>query len=330
MKQKIESHLVIPKSALPSNKQKINGFLETYFSGFDIDLQEEMDSFTLTLHKSDFAYCEDLTEGLSTLGVIEDTAGDYCEIVGNSCVCISENWLPYALRFMSSDEMFAKRTAIIHIDDHTDLMTPFIAMEAGAYKNLLTNEISESLSVAFLKNAVDSGAITIGSTLTTIVYLFKCCNIYHLKRNVRNCRSGIVKRTFPDDIICGQERIGIEFTKEYSDCSYFRSSNIEDIKNQLQGEEQCILHIDMDYFNNRYNGSTSWRQDPQGKDYPFDEQILRMDEIFQAVTLINTTTSIKYILLGLSSSFYPAEYWGRGLKYMENGLRAAGISCNLT
>lgn len=326
MKQNNNTRISIPKSVLPNELQIAYESLYDYFDGFDIDIEEDQFFYNLCLSKSDFAYCEDLSDGLKQLGIEVDTISDYCYITANSCICLSENWLPYGWRVIIGEDSIAQKTAIIHIDDHSDLMEPFISFESGKYRNILTNQTSDALNTHFLKNAIDTGAITIGSMLTTIVYSLQHFNIYHLKRNVEELRTGIEKRTFSDNIIPNCKRIGIDFAENKKDSSYFLTSSINKVMHNLQGEEQCILHIDMDYFNNRYNGSTSWKQDQIGNDYPLDEQKAKMIEIIKCLKTINSAIPIKYIMIGLSPSFYPSEYWRNGLQFLLKGLNDAGIN----
>lgn len=316
----------ILKSALPTDIQTAYDLLYDYFNGLDIEIEEKQSLFNLCLRKSDFGYCEDLSDGLRVLGIEADAISDYCYVTENSCVCLSENWLPYGWHKITGEDCVTRKTAIIHIDDHSDLMKPFISFESGKYRNILSNQTSDALNILFLKNAIDTGAITIGSMLTTIVYSLQEFNIYHLKRNVDNFRTGIVKQTFTDSIIPNCNRIGIDFTQDAPDSCYFLTSSIDDIIYNLKDEEQCILHIDMDYFNNRYNGSTSWKQDQIGKDYPLNEQITKMQEIADCLKIINSKIPIKYVMIGLSPSFYPSEYWGKGLQILLKKLNDVGIN----
>lgn len=325
MKRDNNTRISIPKAVLSDNPQSAYESLYDYFNGFDIKIEEDEFFYNLCLRKSDFAYCEDLSEGLMQLGIESDKISDYCYVTANSCICLSENWLPYGWRVITGEDIITQKTAIIHIDDHSDLMPPFISFESGEYRNILTNQTSDALNKNFLQNAIDTGAITIGSMLTTIVFSLQDFNIYHLKRNVEKLRTGIVKKTFSDSIIPNCKKIGIDLVRNNDACSYFITSSMKDVMNNLQGEEQCILHIDMDYFNNRYNGSTSWKQDEIGNDYSLDEQKIKMIEIFRCLKSINNTIPIKYVLIGLSPSFYPSEYWGKGLQYLLEGLNDAGI-----
>lgn len=82
----------------------------------------------------------------------------------------------------------------------------------------------------------------------------------------------------------------------------------------------------MDYFNNRYNGSTSWGTDGLTNNSSFEEQKKCMDVLCSSIKQINGRIPIKYTLVGVSPSFYPAEYWKNGLNYLLKGLKNAGLN----
>lgn len=87
----------------------------------------------------------------------------------------------------------------------------------------------------------------------------------------------------------------------------------------------CLLHIDMDYFNNRYNASTSWMENKDRHDPPFDRQKILMDALFEGLKSILKLTEVCYVMIGISPSFYPVEYWRDGLRYLVDGLDSIGI-----
>ena len=82
----------------------------------------------------------------------------------------------------------------------------------------------------------------------------------------------------------------------------------------------------MDYFNNRYNASTSWKENTNRHDPNFLEQKKSMDTLICAVERILKKVDILCVLIGISPSFYPVEYWDIGLKYLIKGLDKLGLN----
>lgn len=328
-KQTMKRKIYLNKYTLPISEQDALERIFNYFNGFDIDYTFDKHNYIITLTRSDFSFCEDISKGLNDICVSEKNINDFCYLSDNACLCLSENWIPYAWSIIAAPKLKTKhKFAIIHVDDHSDLMSPFIRYEAGLYYNMLNGNTIDFLNEKSISDAVMSGAITIGSMLTTIVYSVEAANIYHIKHSAIDEIKGIKKTTFTDSFIeKGQKRISISFEEnETTKNRYILTSKWSTIAKLIGTEDECILHIDMDYFNNRYNGSTSWRTDGGSNDLSFEEQRKSMDILLSNVQHINTFMPIKYILVGVSPSFYPAEYWKIGLNYLLEGLKNIGLN----
>lgn len=319
----------ISKRCLPEDEQKAIEYLYDYFNNFNISLEICDDTYKLHLRKNEYSYCEDITKGLEFLGISEHEINTYCIVKNNAALCLSENWLPYAYaKIMEQKNCHIKKMTIIHIDDHKDLMQPFIYSDRGNYYNMINNQSICFNSSSSLKQALMSGAITIGSMLTAIVYAQEQTEIFHLKENVKTMSNNFYKTTTLDSLLVNNgKRIAIDFSKQNSSYdNYILTSNWEYIIENIATNIPCILHIDMDYFNNRYNASTSWKENTNRHDPNFLEQKKSMDTLICAVERILKKVDILCVLIGISPSFYPVEYWDIGLKYLIKGLDKLGLN----
>jgi hypothetical protein len=87
------------------------------------------------------------------------------------------------------------------------------------------------------------------------------------------------------------------------------------------------VHIDLDFFNNRYNWNSDWHEQPDRHD-PSTERILdRIGDVVEA--LLPLRSRIVDIAIGISPGFFPAEFWqpaydelirelAGGRKYVDN------------
>lgn len=50
-----------------------------------------------------------------------------------------------------------------------------------------------------------------------------------------------------------------------------------------------------------------------------------MDALCASIKRIHAKVPVKYLLIGMSPSFYPVEYWKEGLNYLLHGLYRIGI-----
>lgn len=318
----------ISKSKLPSNSADALEFIYDYFNGFDIDCTELSEYYQLSIRPNLYTYCEDLTQGLNFLGIAENEISQYCVINDNMALCLSENWLPYAFAKMRErDNAKFEKCFFIHIDDHSDLMSPFVDKKDHCYFNMITNEQVDFRNSESLKHAILSGSITIGSMLSAIVYSLSQVYIFHLKQNAPRNECWIRKTTIKDCMFLAN-RLSVSLdqrkTLEHQG-NYFCTSDFSEIKAKIPKNIPCVLHVDMDYFNNRYNASTDWNNCDNIHNPSWSKQKEKIDEIIRYVKTIQSITEIKYVLLGVSPSFYPVEYWNVGLTYLVTELKKIGV-----
>lgn len=317
----------ILKTSLPTQNNTID-FLFDYFNGLEIECTESNNYYQVTVSPNQYTYCEDISQGLDFLGISIKEVNDYCVISDNMALCLSENWLAYAFVFLTERDHYDKIAMnIIHIDDHSDLMSPFIYNHKEKFYDMLSgNEVIFNKSKS-LKKAVQSGAITIGSMLTAIIYAMEYANIIHIKKNAISQEFSILKDKISDHILHkGCQRIII---KKINSCNkankYFVTDNWNDLEKRINPEYPSLLHIDMDYFNNRYNASTSWMENKITNNPDIMQQKQEIDRLINTIKKITKITEIKYVLIGISPSFYPVEYWESGLNYLTENLKKIGI-----
>lgn len=311
------------------------------FSDFDLISVKHISKkcIQLKLKRLDYTHCEDISNGLNLFSIGPKEVKDYCKITKKNCLCLSECWLPYAWSVIRSKENFEiKHLTIIHIDDHSDLMSPLISYNGIWCTDLLTQQPVKFDNPDSIKSAVKSGAITIGSMLTPIINSVENVKVVHLKQDsIKKMQFKMTFESVLDSTFYKKtHRLNINYlpiiTENQFDKLYIKTSEISDLFSLLDKHTKILLHIDMDYFNNRFNGSTSWKQD---RSFLHDPDL----EIQKKVMLIlcnelgklNKTHHIDYVFLGMSPSFYPVEFWRSGLSFLfqmliDNGIDVRDIS----
>ncbi len=303
-------------------------FIYEYFNGLDVECFEYDKYYEVVVRANQYTYCEDISQGLSFLGISKEDVSEYCPITDNIALCLSENWLPYAFSYLSKRDNCANTSMnIIHVDDHSDLMSPFICFDKDRYCNMLSGEEINFYDSESIKKAVRSGAITIGSMLTAIAYSMNQTNIIHLKNGAQPQEYALVKDTFHDKMLRGGcQRIIMKKEPSHAGANkYFVTNSWSDLEKQINRDIPSLLHIDMDFFNNRYNASTSWAEEPERHDPDFVQQQREMDKLIKSIEALKESNYIRYVLIGISPSFYPVEYWKDGLNYLITGLQRIGI-----
>ena len=311
------------------------------FSDFDLISVKHISKkcLQLKLKRLDYTHCEDISNGLNLFSISSDEVKDYCKVTKKNCLCLSECWMPYAWSIIRSRENFdIKHLTIIHIDDHSDLMSPFISYDGNWHIDLLTKQPVKFNNPDSIKSAVKSGAITIGSMLTPIINSVKNVKVLHLKPNfIRKTQFKMFFESAQDNTFFRKtKRFNINYlpiiAENHFNRLYVKTSNVFDLFSLLDKNTKILLHIDMDYFNNRFNGSTSWQQDRSLlRDPNIEVQKETMFKLCNELGNLNKMHHIDYVFVGVSPSFYPAEFWGKGLHFLfrmliNNGIDVRDIS----
>jgi hypothetical protein len=74
-------------------------------------------------------------------------------------------------------------------------------------------------------------------------------------------------------------------------------------------DRPILLHIDMDYFNNRYDGDSDWQLHAPRHDPSEDRVVEMVDELFDAVAMTGANDRVEDVAVGISPGFFPGELW---------------------
>lgn len=322
----------IDRRNLPSNEEARLDVLYDYFSDHLIQVTDTATHFNLSLKRSNYDYCEDIGAALHWLGVNHDDVRDFYVSGPQSFLCLLESWIPYGWSmYLANNNYRPQGIAVIHLDDHTDMMSPKIGRYGTGWKDMLTHAAVDMRTPETIKQAVLSGAITLGSMMTPLLHHFDRIDVFHL--TYRNSRtSGILGRTTITDELLdpGRKRMAVDTSKCFSgapqDASrYLRTRDIAEIISAIHPTMDIFLHIDMDYFNNRFNGSSEWRAPPVKHDQPLQLQKEEMTRINESLVRAGLVDRIRHVSIGISPSFYPSEFWEEATTYLLRGLVASGL-----
>lgn len=206
------------------------------------------------------------------------------------------------------------RITILHVDDHRDLMSPRLAIKGNGLVDMITGRPFDVRDPASVLSACDSGAVGMGSFLTPFLFAFPNCDVRHL------CQPPKIDRTLDwhyrattehDDLLRpGAERPAIALEpSQGTDMGRYRATN--DLKDWLAdiGNGPVLLHIDMDYFNNRYDGDGDWIDRMRRLDPPLDAVLAQIDKVSAAMEREGLIDRIEDAAVAFSPGFFPAELW---------------------
>ncbi|WP_131803850.1 GNAT family N-acetyltransferase [Pseudofrankia sp. BMG5.36] len=327
----------IPKDRLPAESRARDDFLQDYFAEWVPVVELVGDVWHVTPSpppRASYYVDERFTEGLrwwsSRFGLtrVRDTPVARGRVCGVE-VSLSDAWTLHTFSQAIRECGSAVKIVIAHIDDHEDLGSPRLGVERGALRDLITGRTVDLADPESLVGAIESGAVGIGSFLLPLLWSSHNVEIRHLRqeppRSRTDGRYGIKLDTAPDWLLSsGQPRLVCKVVDEPAECELLVTSRPDRWLANVPEDALLLLHIDADYFSNRYDGDSDWRSHARihDADQPrIDDEI---DKVIEA--LRPHAGKIVATHLALSPGFFPAEFWQGTVGHICQGLERLQLS----
>lgn len=327
----MNTQLRIPKHLLPADDDARDELLCDYFCERVADSRADGNEWIIDLTTApsvDFYPDELLTDGLAWWEAefpIEAVPLAWRDMGGwhlslNDAWTLF-NWSTYFTRIGRIPDGLV----ILHVDDHDDLMTPRVSIDGGSFVDLLTGSPIDLTRSSTVESAVRSGAVAQGSFLAPILHAARHVEIRHLCQT-RYARERIgawfVEPTFVRDSLLdpGSLRPGVGLAQGQAiagQSRYLVTSDVDEWVADLP-EGEVLLHVDFDYFNNRFNGDSDWRRTSDRHDPPVEDVLERIDQMLASIR--GAGLPVSATAAALSPGFFPAEMWEPAV-----GAFAAGI-----
>lgn len=213
---------------------------------------------------------------------------------------------------------------LLHVDDHRDLMSPRLFVRDGALVDPIAGRPFDVGDPGSVRSSLESGAVGMGSFLTPFLHAFPAATVRHLGQapKVVGCRDFAIDLKFVgDDLISpGEPRPAVRLADGGAGPAYRVTDDLDAWTAGLD-DAPVLLHIDMDYFSNRYDGDGDWRdRPPPVLDPPRDAVMQRIDEVCAALRASCAYSRIGSAVVAYSPGFFPAEYWSEADRRLRAGL----------
>lgn len=251
---------------------------------------------------------------------------------GASLLSLEDAWTAVAFSRWLTDRP-GERMTVLHVDDHTDLMEPLLAGQAnGGWTDLLTGahvDLRRPVSVAA---AVSSGAVGVAGFFAPFVHGVAEGEIRHLRASPEALCADpvrVVPCDVADELLApGSVRPAVALAAPDDAVdggwSYQVTTNPRAWLADLAGRS-LLLHVDFDYFCNRFDGDSDWYQHPHANDVGEEEVERRVDALVAALAEAGAGEAIDSICGALSPGFFPAEYWAATVARLRGGLANIGV-----
>ena len=314
--------IVLPVDSLPSAPADRHGTLRNYFCDKDATATRTKDGWELSL-----AWSDDLDRHVDPRLLVGlnwwNNGITPAEMVlairksGRLLTSLYDTWALYGWSKWLADQtdLDTSSVVILHVDDHRDLDPPRLFIEGSRLRDPLTGCSVELGNPDSIRKAILSGAVGMGSFMTPFLHVVPNAEVRHLCQPPKAPKTRtyrILRNDQADSLIDKDARRPAVCLHENVDAvgpgTYRVTPDIQDWLSDI-GSGPILLHIDMDYFNNRYDGDSDWQERDSNLDPSLQEILAKIDEL--TITLAHTEIAprIEHIAVAFSPGFFPAEYW---------------------
>lgn len=332
--------ITVNRNLLPNADPARADFLKDYFCELVASAHEVPEGWSITLNRpptADYYVDPEFQNGLDWWSenfgrvVIEDVPFAFHNKLGFQ-LSFQDSWTLYSwskyLAAFTGSVAIPREIVVLHLDDHDDFMTPRLLLGGdGAdrgWVDAITKRPFDLRSPETVKEAIESGAVGIGSFLSPLLHLIPRVHVRHLCSTEylaeRIGAHAIGVKTIEDKLLSpGALRPAIRHVSTGSD-DLLRSGHtylVTDHLNAWLGDlPECpiLVHIDMDYFNNRYNGDSDWIYNGAKYDPSSAQVLTRVDEVFAAFAEHKLTGRIVDFAVALSPGFFPVDLWASAIE----------------
>jgi hypothetical protein len=325
------TELHVPSTALPLDPNQREAYLASYFGERSIDSRQTADGWTIDLEpypSADFYVDPRLSEGLNWwqpgLPVIDVPYS--MRDMGGWGLSLNDAWTlaHWAKSFEKND--YPRELAILHVDDHDDLMSPRVSITEEVFVDLCTGGAVDLRSFDSISRAIVSGAIGQGSFLAPLIHRVETTHLRHLCHTLySDTRLGYhrLRRTLEPDTLLSPGALRPAIMVESAirgevSSTYLSSRDAEVLGSSIPAGIPVLVHIDLDYFNNRFNGDSDYQMVTHRHD-PNEEAINAMIN-----RLLSALDSMRHqvvsIAVAISPGFFPAEYWASTIDRLREPL----------
>lgn len=329
--------LVVSPSRLPDDPVLRHAMLRDYFCDKDATAVLTSSGWQLDLYwpgGKDRHVDERLQEGLAWWGngISPHTMITATRRNGRILEALFDTWTLHSWSQWAQGRQETASPVILHVDDHRDLACPRLFVQRNAFYDALTGNECDIYRPESVYASIMSGAVGMGSFMTPFLHRFPDSEIRHLCQYPKISATAdfcFAIASEPDTLLNpGMARPSVELSPLVDAVArpgpgrLRVTPNLGDWLQNLESADSrsILLHIDMDYFNNRYDGDSDWEQRNPRLDPDCSQVLERIDEFCDAIMQAGIGLRIEDVVVAYSPGFFPAELWKSASEKLRTGL----------
>lgn len=329
----MSSALTIPLSSLSADFHQRHAQLRDYFCDKDAQASQVGEHWRLALNWSDdpYRYVDPrLDEGLAWWG--GETRYQDMALArkrrGRLLLALNDTWtLESWSEWLASTPQHLGIT-VLHVDDHKDLGTPRIFNRSAGWIDPILQQPIDLHEPQSVTSAILSGALGMGSFLTPFLHRYPDADVRHLcqpPKCIRTTDSRITLTCMADTLLDpSAQRPAISLVPAQEGAGRGRYRFTPDLDAWLEGlaveNTAILLHVDMDYFCNRYDGDSDHIEQPGPLNESLPQVLSRIDALTRALHRHRLVDRLADIVIAFSPGFFPAEFWAESCDRLLVGL----------
>lgn len=261
--------IAIPLDRLSQDFYTRHAQLRDYFCDKDAVVVKNEKNWLLSLDWSNdpYRYIDPrLKEGLDWWGGDVEYKGIALERrrLGRVMFSLNDTWTLESWSEWLQKNPQRKNITVLHVDDHKDLGSPRIFRSKLGWVDFIGGELVDFEKPGTIEKAILSGALGMGSFLTPFIHHLPDVEIRHLCQKpkcTQTVDSAIKLEWQQDNLLAVSEyRPSVSLLtdgKGTGSGRYRFTGNVDAwLEGLTQSENAILLHVDMDYFCNRYDGDS--------------------------------------------------------------------------
>jgi hypothetical protein len=337
-----DRYLRVPKDRLSVDPHIRREQLESYFSDHLPSAIEEDNSWLICLERPQERYgCYLHDKSLASAlkwwrgGTQVHDIPFEKRLFTKGLLAIEDQWMPYSWsRYFEKNKVIPSEIVLLHLDDHQDMMNPLIGKRIdGKLFDYITGNALDLNRSSSVEGAILSGAIGKGNILLPLIWSVDKINVRHLCFRPHPCSTYRIEKITLENTLLSKQNNRISLRLEptnleaaISKSNYIVTPDIEEFLDHIPDHVPILFHIDMDYFNNKFDGNSNWKKENKRvHDLQLREQMALIEKVFIELEKKGLCARIVDTCIGISPGFYPAKFWEKTVPKVIEEARKRGM-----
>jgi hypothetical protein len=195
---------------------------------------------------------------LDEMGVGREDILSYLSHSGRIDICFEDSWTGYFIADRFEKNRRGDDLTIIHLDDHTDMMATLLYLSGDALVDPTNGATFDPKCSSDWRSAIYSGAINIGNYMTPLFYSGSHVHICHVNNSPEQTDFRWIVREACQYSLIPEKKFAtiakLDSPSPRAVGSYRAASSPDQVLHQ-NSPGWTIVHIDLDYFINDFNGA---------------------------------------------------------------------------